>query len=127
MVAPNVIGSCTLPEFWGEDHLDWKPQRWIQGSAIQAENIVQPPKGKETFIPWSGGARVCPGKKFSQVEFVAIIARLLQSYKIEVVPEQGETEDEARRRCLEVIKDSETQITLQMRQASSVRLRLVKL
>lgn len=136
MVAPNVIGTCTLPEYWGEDHLDWKPHRWIQEpspsqavsgeDAMAAETIGQPPKGRDTFIPWSGGARVCPGKKFSQVEFVAIISRLLRSHRVEVVPRQGETEEAARRRCLEIIKDSETQITLQMRQATSVRLRLVK-
>lgn len=137
MVAPNVIGSCTLPEHWGDDHLDWKPRRWIQepsasevrnaGDALQAENVAQPPKGKESFFPWSAGARVCPGKKFSQVEFVAIISRLLSTHRIEVVPRQGEAAEEARRRCLEVVNDSETRITLQMRQATSVRLRLVGL
>lgn len=137
IVAPNVIGSCTLPEYWGEDHLDWHPQRWIEEpefnqsknieDTIKAENFAQPPKGKETYIPWSGGARVCPGKEFSQVEFVAIVSQLLRFNKIEVVVRQRETKEKARERCLEVIEDSETQVTLQMRQASTVRLRLMKL
>lgn len=136
MTAPNVIGSATFPEFWGEDHLDWKPDRWIESPSqghrlnvkddLDQERIAQPPKGKGAFIPWSGGARVCPGKKFSQVEFVAVISMLLRSYRIDVVPCQGETEVEARERCLEVVKDSETQVTLQMKNPGSVNLRLVR-
>lgn len=137
MTAPNVIGSATFPEFWGQEHLDWKPDRWIEAprpsqelnlrDSLSQENVVQPAKSKGAFIPWSGGARVCPGKKVSQVEFVAVVATLLRAYRIEVVPRQGETEAQARARCLEVVKDSETQVTLQMRDPESVSLRLIRL
>lgn len=137
MTNPNVIGSATFPEFWGEDHLDWRPARWIQSSSqnqalntkddLNQQSLVLPPKAKGAFIPWSGGARVCPGKKFSQVEFVAAISVLVRTYRTEVVPRPEETEGEARQRCLEVVNDSETQVTLEMRKAKSVSLRLVRL
>lgn len=134
---PNIIGSATLPEYWGEDHLEWKPSRWNECSnQIQAlktradldqEALVQPPRTKGAFIPWSGGARVCPGKKFSQVEFVAVISTLLRDYQVEVVTQPGESLEQARKRCLEIVDDSETQVILGMKRAKSVKLRLVEL
>lgn len=135
MTNPNVIGSATLPEYWGPDSMDWKPTRWIE-SAVQdektgdeipgAESMRQPPKHQHTFIPWSAGARICPGQKFSRVEFVATVAELLRYYEVEVVPRPGETDAQARQRCLEVVQDSETQLTLRMRNPTAVSLRLVK-
>lgn len=137
MTNANVIGSATFPEYWGEDHLDWRPSRWIECSSqnqalktkddLDRESLVQPQKARGAFIPWSGGARVCPGKKFSQVEFVAAISILCRTYRIEAVPLQGETARQARERCLEVVNDSETQVTLGMRRGESVSLRLVRL
>lgn len=137
MTNPNVMGAATFPEFWGEDHLEWKPTRWIESSSqnqalktkedLEQESLVQPSTAKGAFIPWSGGARVCPGKKFSQVEFVAAVSVLCRTYRIEVVPRPGETEQQARERCLEVINDSETQVTLGMRRADTVSVRLVRL
>ncbi|KUL83713.1 hypothetical protein ZTR_07518 [Talaromyces verruculosus] len=141
-VLPNFIASHTLPEFWGDDHLDWNPSRWIESASTSlernlsdkhvsskpgGEEIRTPPKGKDTYFPWSGGGRVCPGKKFSQVEFVAAISVLLWEYVIEVVPRPGrETVQQARQRCLDVIQDSESFFTLQMKNPTSVRLRLIK-
>ena len=136
VVAPNVIASHTLPEFWGQDHLEWKPARWIEtpgsqatpgAGGVAAEEVIKgPPVANLTFFAWSEGARVCPGKKFSQVEFVAIISNLLRSHRIEVVPAAGETPLQAMERCSRVIQDSESQITLQMRNPRSVSFRLVE-
>lgn len=132
-----------MPEHWGEDHMVFRPGRWIGhqpggGADAAPEEVLldlpasvrertTPPDGKGiTFFPWSSGARVCPGKKFSQVEVLAVVSSVLRDYRIEVVPEGLETEEQARKRCLSVIEDSETQITLQMRRPDSVWLRAVK-
>jgi cytochrome P450 len=76
----NVILNCsalhTLPSYWGADSLVWRPGRWLDGK----EEIIQPPPGRSN--PWTVGPRVCPGKKFSQVEFVAVIARLFQKERL---------------------------------------------
>lgn len=34
-------------------------------------------------MPWLAGPRVCPGKKFSQVEFVGVIAETFAHWRIE--------------------------------------------
>lgn len=138
-VAPNVIASHTMPEHWGEDHMVFRPGRWIDhqpGDDASEVLLDLPASVKEkttsaegkgiTFFPWSAGARVCPGKKFAQVEVLAVISSILRDYRIEVVPEGLETEEQARKRCLAVIEDAETQITLQMRRPDTVWLRAVK-
>lgn len=137
-VAPNVMASHTLPEHWGEDHMVFRPGRWIGQSDDDSSDVLLdlPPSVKErtvssdgkgiAYFPWSSGGRVCPGKKFSQVEVLGVLSSILRDYKIEVVPEGLESEEQARRRCIEVIEDSETQITLQMRRSDTVHLRAVK-
>ncbi|KAI1485519.1 hypothetical protein F5X96DRAFT_659588 [Biscogniauxia mediterranea] len=42
-----------------------------------------------TFIVWSEGARDCPGRKFSQVEFVATIASLFRDWRVNPVTFEG--------------------------------------
>lgn len=126
-VLTNLIAMHTLPEYWGKDHLEWKPERWIDHHGPSREETIRdPPSGKDTFFPWSRGGRGCPGKKFSQVEFVAIVSVLCRQYRIEVVPKQGETPEQARMRCRAVIEDSQTEITLRMNDPWSVNLRFVE-
>jgi cytochrome P450 len=51
------------------------------------------------FMPWAWGQRVCPGKRFSQFELVAVLAALFREWRVEVVCEEGETGEQARRRA----------------------------
>jgi cytochrome P450 len=80
----------------------------------------QPVKG--SFVPWSDEPRVCPGKRFAQVEFVAVIARLFHRQRVHPVPESGEDSAAARERTLDVVKDSHMTFLLQMRDPSRVSL-----
>lgn len=70
MVIASYAAVHTHPEYWGADALDWRPSRWIQDTGDGEEELMTPRRG--TFIAWSEGERSCPGKKFSQAEFVAI-------------------------------------------------------
>lgn len=119
LVVPNIQASHTHPRTWGNDSLTWRPQRWIEGSGeIHAETIMQPPKG--TYFPWSDGARNCPGKRFAQVEFVAVMAALFRDHYAEPVPRPTEDLSEAQARVLSVVKDSSAELLLQMRNPESV-------
>ncbi|XMA16215.1 hypothetical protein WAI453_009006 [Rhynchosporium graminicola] len=138
LVMPNAIASQTLPEYWGEDSLEWKPDRWFKSTSlsendstvkgdgrVNEDSFYFPAEAEETFLPWSGGARVCPGKKFSQVEFVAVISLLLSRYSIEIVREGGESEQEAQERCVAVINNSVAELTLKMIDPTSIRLKIL--
>lgn len=123
----------THPRYWGPDSLVWRPSRWIQQSSkpspaltqhdltnrLSHEQLLTPEKG--TFIAWSEGARNCPGKKFAQVEFVATVATLFRQHRVQpVVKAGGETLDQAREKVLNVVKDSNVELLLQMRDPHSV-------
>lgn len=128
-VFPNVVGLHNNSHYWGPDVSVWRPDRWIEYTsttsiALEDEIVKTPIKG--SYVPWAEGPRICPGKKFSQVEYVAVIARLLRTHAIEVAKSSSETEDQACQRVLAAIQNSEVKLTLQMKSPESVKLRFVR-
>jgi len=120
----NHTALSTLPEYWGADSLVWRPDRWIvkeeESTSLADEQFLQPRFG--AFIPFSFGPRVCPGKKFAQVEFVAVIARLLRRHQVSPVLLEGETIVDAQKRIFEIVEDSDLIITLKMNHPERVKL-----
>ncbi|KAL0260621.1 hypothetical protein SLS55_004311 [Diplodia seriata] len=123
-VFPNVVALQSHPDYWGADSLTWNPARWIEVG--EKGESFKPAPVKGSFIPWADGPRVCPGKKFSQVEFVAVIAAVVRGHRVEVVREEGEGEDEARKRVLEVVEEMVSGATLFMKHPEKVRVRIVE-
>jgi hypothetical protein len=114
-----------MADYWGPDYRQFKPSRWIKTVQQSTEEFCQPTDDKGAFFPWSLGARICPGKKFSQVEYVAIISYVLRHQRVEAVPLKGETAEDTRARVWANTSDCEPQMTLNMRNPEKVRLRLV--
>ncbi|RYC59794.1 hypothetical protein CHU98_g6419 [Xylaria longipes] len=118
MVILSYASVHTDPKYWGSDSLTWCPSRWINATESTtmehgSEHLINPQRG--TFLGWSEGSRDCPGRKFSQVEFVATIATLLRDWRFDPATEPGETIDDARRRVLHQIEtDSAPVLLLQM-------------
>lgn len=83
--------------------MDWDPARSIYRSDDQADEGIESellkPSTDKNYMPWSYGERVCPGKRFSQVELAATLAVLFRSHRVDPVSEQGETLAEARKRA----------------------------
>lgn len=140
MVVPGVLGLHTNAAYWGpEDPMVWRPSRWIvnpvpvpvpspsaprlpsPAPALGDESLRTPPPG--AFVAWSAGPRVCPGKKLSQVEVVAVLARLFATCVVEPVSENGETGACARERTMRTVADGEMRILLQMRAPEAVAVR----
>ena len=125
MININVQALHTNPQTWGSDALDWRPNRWLRASSSTSSSNDDhtPPMAKETFIepeagtfiPWADGPRECVGRKFSQVEFVAVLAKLFRHYRVRPVVENGEDEADGRRVLARMVDDSAiSAITLQM-------------
>jgi cytochrome P450 len=130
-----VIPPCTyvnlqlpalhsLPEYWGSDSLVWRPDRWILSNdgvrGLEHERLLQPTAG--TFLPWAGGPRVCPGKKFAQVEFVAVIGLLFWKNRVRPALEPGETFEESSKRLLALVEDSSWNVSMTMRHPERLKL-----
>ncbi len=76
---------------------EFKPERWILADSKceslttfhevssqdpSASSLYRPPKG--AFIPFSEGYRGCLGKRFAQVEIIAILAFIFSQYSVEL-------------------------------------------
>ncbi|ORY07544.1 cytochrome P450 monooxygenase-like protein [Clohesyomyces aquaticus] len=113
----NINALHSHPQYWGDDALEWKPSRWIQtatgdGPVHDRESITIPTTG--LFVPWSEGMRGCPGKKFSQVEYVAVMVILFREYCVAPVKRQGEDDIAAKARAQSALKDTGMRLLLQM-------------
>jgi cytochrome P450 len=107
-VQVNFCGLHTNTNVWGETAMLWNPARFIDKtpgseSALESEQLRSIPEG--VYVPWSHGERVCPGKRFSQVELAAVLAVLFRKHRVEVVPEGHESPAEARKRAQMVSLD----------------------
>ncbi len=122
MICLAYSSLQTDPRWWGSDSLTWRPSRFIKPAEteptlegverrVKEEEFLQPKRG--TFVRWSEGARDCPGRKFSQVEFVATIASLFRDWRVYPVTFEGETIEAARERVLELIKTDSAMVLLQ--------------
>ncbi|KAF2746361.1 cytochrome P450 [Sporormia fimetaria CBS 119925] len=114
LVIPQHFAVHTHPKIWGQDSLEWKPSRWIAENGPQeGETIITPQKG--SYVAWSEGLRVCPGRKFSQVEFVACMAAVFRDWYVEPVVYAGETMVQARNRVAKLVEeDTAIVLLLQM-------------
>ncbi|KAF2818346.1 cytochrome P450 monooxygenase-like protein [Ophiobolus disseminans] len=110
IIPAGTSVHCSLPalhshpKYWGKDPLAWNPEQHINSATHDDKNDsfdaeVLAADTSEHFIPWAWGQRVCPGKRFSQAELVAVLAGLFRNWRVEVVPEEGENLDEAQKRA----------------------------
>lgn len=110
IILPSYCSMHTDPKYWGPNSLEWRPSRWIRPSKTAAmpgdEEIDMNRRG--VFLGWSDGIRDCPGKKFSQVEFVALMVGLFWQCRVDPAKKHpGESDEAARQRVLNLIdKDS---------------------
>lgn len=171
-VTLNTAAMHRNPKYWPhtseEDLLDFRPERWIvedkaNGHASQhqedayateegldfdgpdkrsdtAASLFRPAKG--AYVPFSEGYRSCLGRRFAQVEILAVLAVIFKQWSVELdvsmFLREGETEEslgqarkeevweQADARARGLLKNGMmTIITIQMR-GEKVPLRFVK-
>lgn len=111
------INRCSDPSWVDTDNNElpdectFRPSRWINPLG-STRRIYQPPKG--CFLPWGHGPRVCPGQKMGQVEFVAVMLKLLQRHRIDAVPLNEEEPREVEQRLDGLLNNSVPKMTLTM-------------
>ena len=126
----NAAAIHTLPAVWGDDSLEFRPTRWIVKpddggpNKLGEEKMLAPHKG--TFLPWSGGPRICPGMKMAQVEFVTVMATVFSKCRVEPATNQGETLEAARTRFIDIVKDTMLRLTMQVTRPEELVMRFIK-
>ncbi|XP_019183473.1 PREDICTED: alkane hydroxylase MAH1-like [Ipomoea nil] len=85
LVKPNTriillfYSSGRMDSIWGEDCMEFKPERWISGNG----RIKHEPSYK--FPAFNAGPRTCLGKEMSFVQMKMIAAIILHHYEFQVV------------------------------------------
>ncbi|KAF1959739.1 cytochrome P450 monooxygenase-like protein [Byssothecium circinans] len=145
ILPPETSIHCSLPalhthpRYWGSDPMAWNPQHFIQktkSEVTQATDDSTPPFANEKVaadtsehcMPWAWGQRVCPGKRFSQVELVAVLAALFRDWRVEPVLEKGETMEQAQNRVWKasLVVDHEGHMLHEMVNPEAVGLRWIR-
>jgi cytochrome P450 len=113
------------PAVWGPDVDEFRPSRWIKSAGDPGKEQFATPDGAE-FVGWSFGPRACPGKRFSQVEFVATIMRLLRECEVQPAREDGESMVQAKERLRFKSFDVEHFISLKVKDPDAAGIACVK-
>ena len=130
----NCVAVQNDDSIYGDDVEKFRPDRFLDESSEKGKPSIKS-YGKGTFLAWSGGPRVCPGSKMSQVEFVSVFMSIFSKYKVELVRKEvddgkggkrKETMEEARVRVDGLMADSQSRLTLQMNRPREVELRFVE-
>jgi cytochrome P450 len=146
----NFAALHRHPKYWGPDADDFRPDRWIVPAEADrpgndndstSSPLLFQPEEAGSFVPWNLGPRICPGKKFSQVEFTRVIFTLFANgSRVELVNSntraQGESETEqeqeqdakakARALALRIIDEAKVEVTLKMVKPERIALKWVK-
>lgn len=79
----GILGSNTNKAMWGEDALEWKPERWL--SPLPRTLMETPIPGVYSkLMSFLGGKRACIGFKFAEVEIKTILFVLLSAFTFDV-------------------------------------------
>ena len=63
---------------WGEDCLEFKPERWLEDGQFVSENQFK-------YVVFNAGPRLCLGKKFAYMQMKMVAASILLRYEVKVV------------------------------------------
>ncbi|XP_018809046.2 alkane hydroxylase MAH1-like [Juglans regia] len=84
-VGPNgtivifLYAMGRMEELWGEDCLEYKPERWIS----EQGGIISVPSYK--FSSFGGGPRSCLGKAMAFIQMKIVVSSILWNYHVQVV------------------------------------------
>ncbi|RPD55311.1 cytochrome P450 [Lentinus tigrinus ALCF2SS1-7] len=83
LIIPSLQASNCNKALWGDDAMEWKPERWLEQLPVELEE-VRIPGVYSHLMTFSGGTRSCIGFKFSQLETKVVLSVLVAKFKFEL-------------------------------------------
>ncbi|KAM0948732.1 putative cytochrome P450 [Dioscorea sansibarensis] len=67
-----------LKEVWGEDCMEYRPERWLEDGVFRPENPFRYPV-------FHAGPRMCLGKEMAHIQMKSVVACLIERFRFEVL------------------------------------------
>ncbi|RPD54893.1 cytochrome P450 [Lentinus tigrinus ALCF2SS1-7] len=83
VVVVGLLSSNQNKQVWGEDALEWKPERWLS-PLPESVTEAKIPGVYSNLMTFLGGGRACIGFKFSQLEMKVVLCLLLSKFTFEL-------------------------------------------
>ncbi|CAH8313161.1 unnamed protein product [Eruca vesicaria subsp. sativa] len=78
-IVISIYALGRMRSIWGEDALDFKPERWI----LENGGLKREPSSK--FLVFNAGPRTCLGKHLALLQMKMIAVEIIQNYDFKVV------------------------------------------
>ncbi|CAJ2652449.1 unnamed protein product [Trifolium pratense] len=82
-VTYSIYSVGRLETIWGNDCLEFKPERWI---SVRGDRF-EPPKNGFMFMAFNAGPRICLGKDLAYLQMKSVAAAVLLRYRLSLVPD----------------------------------------
>lgn len=84
-VTYSIYSVGRMEEIWGEDCMEFRPERWISRSSA-GDVIFEAPRDGYTFVAFNGGPRTCLGRELAYLQMKSIASAVLMRHRLELVP-----------------------------------------
>ncbi|KAL7247339.1 hypothetical protein ACSBR2_002287 [Camellia fascicularis] len=81
-VTYSIYSVGRMETIWGEDCLEFKPERWLS----ERGDRFEPPKDAYKFVAFNGGPRTCLGKDLAYLQMKSVASAVLLRYRLSLVP-----------------------------------------
>ncbi|XAR58925.1 Unspecific monooxygenase [Bertholletia excelsa] len=81
-VTYSIYSVGRMKTIWGEDCLEFKPERWIADESGRFE----PPKEGYKFVAFNAGPRTCLGKELAYLQMKSVASAVLLRYRLALAP-----------------------------------------
>uniref|UniRef100_A0A2P2M2B8 Uncharacterized protein MANES_01G163600 n=1 Tax=Rhizophora mucronata TaxID=61149 RepID=A0A2P2M2B8_RHIMU len=81
-VTYSIYSLGRMKCIWGEDCMEFKPERWLSADGERFE----PPKDGYKFVSFNAGPRTCLGKELAYLQMKSVASAVLLRYRLSLVP-----------------------------------------
>ncbi|KAL6204461.1 hypothetical protein ACLB2K_021728 [Fragaria x ananassa] len=81
-VTYSIYSVGRMKTIWGEDCMEFKPDRWLSSDRTRFE----PPKDSYKFVAFNAGPRTCLGKDLAYLQMKSVASAVFLRYRLSPVP-----------------------------------------
>ncbi|KAG9145455.1 hypothetical protein Leryth_021446 [Lithospermum erythrorhizon] len=86
IVNYSIYSVGRMKSIWGEDCMEFKPERWLCNKDGDGSFEFEPPSDGYKFMAFNGGPRSCLGKDLAYLQMKSVAAAVLLRYRLSLVP-----------------------------------------